>query len=72
MKLLEVNSGEQVVITRVKLDSNLIDYAESRGVFVGNILRILLRYKSQVLVELDQSVFLLPPKISDKIEVKKL
>ncbi len=72
MDLLDAKIGERLVIKKINLPPKLTDYAESRGVFVGNILRILRRSKSRVLVEIDQSVFVLPPIFTRAIEVQIL
>jgi len=72
MDLLDAKIGERLVIKKINLLPKLTDYAESRGVFVGNILRILRRSKSRVLVEIDQSVFVLPPIFTRAIEVQIL
>ncbi len=72
MNLLEVSLGVWAEIVRVDLESELRDFAESRGVFVGNVLRIVRRYKSRVLAEINQSVFLLPSLFAKNIEVKIL
>ena len=70
MDLLDAKIGERLVIKKINLPPKLTDYAESRGVFVGNI--ILRRSKSRVLVEIDQSVFVLPPIFTRAIEVQIL
>lgn len=72
MNLSSAKSGVSAEIVGVDLRDELRGYAESRGLFVGNILRIVRCYKSRVLAEIDQSVFLLPPQLADKIEVKLL
>lgn len=72
MKLSQAKVGECVVVKRIDLPSELVCYAESRGLYVGNILRILDCYKSRVLVEVDQSVFMLPQIWGHNVEVVKV
>lgn len=59
-------------IVRVNLVGELVCYAESRGLFIGSVLRIVRRYKSRVLAEVNQSVFLLPKLFAESVEVKIL
>ncbi len=72
MRLSEVWIGAKMVIERVDLAQNLREYAESRGIFAGNEIRVLLRSCGRAMVQIDGCVFILPRMFCEKIEVKSI
>ncbi len=70
MKLGEVSFGSVVKIVRVDLKTRLVEYASSRGIFVGNKIKIIRSRGGRILAEIDSSVYILPQNITKFIVVE--
>lgn len=69
MNLCEAEIGHEIRIEKINLSAPLKKYAECRGIFEGNGLKILCRHRGRAIVSVNGGVFVLPPHFCENIEV---